>query len=218
MKFNFKGLKNIYSAALDSTDPTIAFEIQNGCGVFVFMMFLSKEEKEKNDKLFIYFRNIKTLHNIKLYGGHISGDFYAYINDELEGLIKRELQLQGGGGHAFNIENFLNDINNSIPEYLPSSVKGATLRDVWPSISNEMKEFVDEADKKILIGLKRLKENTKARDKTLRKLYLYVECQDNSIAEFIEKIKNKTLTLAWTNDPKKTPKSFSQLILDLSNK
>jgi len=114
--------------------------------------------------------------------------------------------------------NFLNGINNNITAHLPSSVKGDTLRATWPSISNNMKEFVDDADKDILIGIKKLKENTKARDKTLRKLYLYVESKDNSIPEFIDELKNKEFTLAWTNDPTHTPKSFSQLIIELSKK
>jgi hypothetical protein len=218
MKFNFTGLKHIYSDALDSTDPTIAFEIQNGAGVFVFMMFLSKEEIKKNDKLFLYFRNINTLQNIKLYGNHQSGDFYAYINQDLEELIRLELQLQGGIGNEFNLNNFLNNINNNIPLVLPSFTKGEILRRAWPDLAERMRDVVDDADKTILIGLKRLKKNTKARDKTLRKLYLYVESHDNSIASFIEEIKKKPFTLAWTNDPTKTPKTFAQLAIELSGK
>nr|MBO8919482.1 hypothetical protein [Proteus mirabilis] len=56
-------------------DPTIAFEIRLGAGCFVFMMFLSKEDSEQNDKLFIYYRNINTLSQLKLYGSHLGGDF-----------------------------------------------------------------------------------------------------------------------------------------------
>ncbi|ECJ9929903.1 hypothetical protein FQR38_23880, partial [Salmonella enterica] len=61
IKFNFSGLKAIYAEAWARKDPTIAFEIRLGAGCFVFMMFLSKEDSEQNDKLFIYYRNINTL-------------------------------------------------------------------------------------------------------------------------------------------------------------
>lgn len=217
MKYNFTGLKNIYSVAMDSVDPTIAFEINNGVGHFVFMMFLSKEEAQKNDRLFIYFRNINTLHNIKLYGSHKSGDFIAYINEVEIDLIRRELNLQGGE-QAFNIGGFLNAINSSIPQHLSPAVKGDTLRSTWPNVSNQMTEFVDDANKTILIGLKTLRENTRARDKTLRKLYLYVNGQDKAISDFIKEIKKRPLTLAWTSDPTKTAKSFAQLLMDFASK
>lgn len=103
---NFCRLKNIYSDAWPRKDPTIAFEIRLGAGCFVFMIFLSKEDNDKNDRLFIYFRNIETLHQIKLYGYHLGDSFDAYMSKKEEDLIRQELQLQRGG-KPFNLKIFL---------------------------------------------------------------------------------------------------------------
>jgi len=215
IKFNFSRLKNIYSDAWSKKDPTIAFEIRLGAGCFVFMIFLSKEDSDKNDRLFIYFRNIETLHQIKLYGYHLGGSFDAYISKKEEDLIRQELQLQGGG-NPFNFNAFLNELNDNIPQFLPPTVKGETLRNTWNYIRDDMKNIIDDADKTILIGLKRLPEESKPRDKTLRKLYLYINGHDNDISDFIEAIKERNITLAWTNDPTRTAKSFAQLLTDFS--
>lgn len=215
IKFNFSRLKNIYSDAWTRKDPTIAFEIRLGAGCFVFMMFLSKEDNDKNDRLFIYFRNIETLHQIKLYGHHLSGNFNAYISTKEEELIRQELQLQGEG-NPLNFNSFLDELNNSIPQFLPPTTKGETLRNTWDYIKDDMKNIIDDADKKILIGLKKLPEESQPRDKTLRKLYLYINGHDNDISDFIESIKERNITLAWTSDPTRTAKTFAQLLTDFS--
>lgn len=215
IKFNFSRLQNIYSDSWKRKDPTIAFEIRLGAGCFVFMMFLSKEDTDKNDRLFIYFRNIETLHQIKLYGYHLGGNFDAYISAKEEGLIRRELQLQGEG-NAFNFNVFLNELNDSIPQSLPATTKGETLRNTWDYIKDDMKSIIDDADKTILIGLKKLPVKSRPQDKTLRKLYLYINGYDNDISDFIESIKERNITLAWTSDPTRTAKSFAQLLTDFS--
>ena len=57
IKFNFNRLQNIYFATLNSDDKATAFDIQIGKGRFLFMMYLSDEDKEAKDTLFIYMRN-----------------------------------------------------------------------------------------------------------------------------------------------------------------
>ncbi|MEY0665297.1 hypothetical protein AB7281_21965 [Providencia rettgeri] len=214
-KFNFNKFKNIYSTALNSKDPTIAFEIRLGAGSFVFMMFLSKEDSDKNDRLFIYFRNIETLHQVKLYGNHLNGNFDIYIRKKEEDLIRQELCLSGGE-NPFDLDNFLTELNDNIPQYLPPTTKGETLRNTWGYIKDDMGNIIDDADKTILIGLKKLPDDKKPRDKTLRKLYLYINGHDNDISTFIESIKDRNITLAWTNDHTRTAKTFAQLLTDFS--
>ena len=45
IKFNFNRLQNIYFATLNSDDKATAFDIQIGKGRFLFMMYLSDEDK-----------------------------------------------------------------------------------------------------------------------------------------------------------------------------
>ncbi|WP_045853561.1 hypothetical protein [Raoultella terrigena] len=217
IKFNFNRLKNIYSDAWERNDPTIAFEIRIGVGCFVFMMFLSKEEADKNDKLFIYYRNINTLSQLKLYGHHLGGDFIAYITPKEEELIRKELQLRGGG-NPFDCTKFLSELNNSIPQFLPPSTKSETLQRTWPNIKSEMKSLVDDADKTILIGLKPLPKGHKPRDQTLRKLYIHANGVTDDITDFLQALKERNFTLAWTNDPTRTAKSFAQLLAEFASK
>ncbi|MFT8212028.1 MAG: hypothetical protein ACMZI0_18265 [Symbiopectobacterium sp.] len=107
-------------------------------------------------------------------------------------------------------------MNDNIPQFLPPTVKGKTLINTCDYINNDIKNIIDDADKTILIGLKRLPEESKPRDKTLRKLYLYINGHDNDISDFIEAIKERNITLAWTNDPTRAAKTFAQLLTDFS--
>lgn len=216
LKFNFSGLKEIYAEAWRRKDPTIAFEIRLGAGFFVFMMFLSKEDTEQNDKLFIYYRNINTLSQLKLYDHHLGGNFYAYITPKEEELIRQELQLQRGG-NPFNFNAFLNELNENIPQFLPPSIKADVIQRTLPNIRNEMRRLVEHADRTILIGLKNLPQGQKPKDKTLRKLYLYVDGVADEITSFIESIKSRNITLAWTDDPTRTEKTFAQLLADFNS-
>lgn len=79
-----------------------------------------------------------------------------------------------------------------------------------------MKRLVDDADRTILIGLKNLPEGNKPRDKTLRKLYLYVDGVTDEITSFLESIKSRNITLAWTDDPTRTAKTFAQLLAEFN--
>lgn len=56
MKFNFSGLSGIYNQALNNNERTLAFQINNGNGRFVFMMFFDETDNKSKDKLFIFLR------------------------------------------------------------------------------------------------------------------------------------------------------------------
>jgi hypothetical protein len=98
---NFNGLTYIYNQAIKDNEMTLAFQINNGNGRFVFMMFFDANDNESKDKLFIFLRNINFLVKLKMYGNHKKGDFNVYISDYIQGKIIEELQLNG---HYFNFE------------------------------------------------------------------------------------------------------------------
>ena len=83
-KFNFNKLKDIYNSTLRSNDKAIAFDIQINKGKFLFMMYLSDEDKESMDMLFIYMRNTKALLKLKMYGSHRKGKFEVYLNCQIK--------------------------------------------------------------------------------------------------------------------------------------
>lgn len=70
IEFNFNRLQNLYIATLHSFDKAMAFDIEIGRGRFLFMMYLSDEDKESKDMLFVYMRNTRILRKIKMYGNH----------------------------------------------------------------------------------------------------------------------------------------------------
>ncbi len=51
--FDFSRINNVYVSALREDRQTIVFEVRNGIGIFVFMMFFSEEDESK-DQLFLY--------------------------------------------------------------------------------------------------------------------------------------------------------------------
>ena len=49
MPFNFTGLAGVYREAYLRNDPTVAFELRNGRGRFVFLIFFSEEDSTVKD-------------------------------------------------------------------------------------------------------------------------------------------------------------------------
>lgn len=193
-KFNFNKLKDIYNSTLLSNDKAIAFDIQINKGKFLFMMYLSDEDKESMDMLFIYMRNTKALLKLKMYGSHRKGKFEVYIKkDERERIIK-ELSLSPNGNH-FDFNNFLSQLNEKIPLNMSQEDKIKILRRNKNIVSSL--GVVDEAEKTILIGVRKLSVG-KPRDKTLRKLYLYTDANEADIDELIKLLKKFNRTVAWT--------------------
>ncbi|ODP97000.1 hypothetical protein BGL48_15625 [Salinivibrio sp. SS3] len=197
-KFNLSGLEAIYNESLRRSEPTLAFEIVHGRGRFVFMMFFSKEDKESKDRLFVQLRNTQVFLELKAYGSHRKGDFIIYFKEQDEEAIINELMLDGGG-RSFSFERFLGELNRQIPNELPLQSKLDKIREVWPQVSPNLVNVVDEADKTNLIGIRKLPEGKKPKDKTLRKLYIHTNGSAEVISNLIDALKDASVTLAWTN-------------------
>jgi len=211
LKFNLDGLKHIYLEALQHSDPTLAFEIIQGRGRFVFMMFFSEEDKESKDRLFVQLRNTQVFLELKAYGSHRNGDFFIYIKDGDQVAIINELQL-GQDGHHFDFNVFLKRLNQQIPTSLPLQYKLDNIREVWPEVRNYLSKVVDQADKIFLMGIKKLPEGKKPQDKTLRKLYVYTNGSADVITNLITALKEARVTLAWTSNENVAEKSLAEIM------
>lgn len=198
---NFNGLTYIYNQAIKDNEMTLAFQINNGNGRFVFMMFFDANDNESKDKLFIFLRNINFLVKLKMYGNHKKGDFNVYISDYIQGKIIEELQLNGHYFN-FNFEEFLLELNNQIPNTYNRIQRIQTLRTIWNNLDNGfINTLVDEANRTILKGIIKLPINKSPREKTLRKAYNYIDANPDDISELIELLKNRNITLSWTDNP-----------------
>lgn len=194
IEFNFSNLKNLYSAALNSSDKTMAFDVAYGNGRSLFMMYLSEEDVDAKDKLFVFMRNTRVMREIKMYGNHIKGDFRVFFNEKLKEQFIQELQLGAGNG-GFDFQTFLGILNSRIPQEVSQAEKLRTLRN-----NRELfKAHVDEAEKTVLIGDMYV-ANGKPRDKTLRKLYLYTDSPSDEIENLITILKGLNRTLKWTTE------------------
>ncbi|MCT2387526.1 hypothetical protein [Erwinia pyrifoliae] len=211
--FNFSELKNIYSEAWTGKEHSLAFEVAIGRGRFVFMIFFSPEDKASSgEELYIHLRNVNSLMRLKLYGSRKNGAFNVYIRPDQEQMMIDELQLHRGGGH-FTFENLLNELNDSIPQRLDFRDKLNTIRDVWPDVGEKLSSVVDDADKTILIGIKKLPQGYHPREKTLRKLFMFTNSRADDVSAFISSLKKENYTLMWTNNTDKVAKSLADLML-----
>lgn len=200
MKFNFDGLKNIYTSAIARNERTLAFQINNGNGKFVFMMFYDEDDNDSKDSLFIFLRNTNFLVKLKMYGSHKNGTFDVYINDYIQKKLIGELQLENGREH-FVFEDFLASLNLQIPTILHYYERVAILREIWTNLDNNFRSsIIDESDKIILKGTVRLPDNKRPQEKTLRKLFFYVDADVEDISELINRLKERNITLSWTNN------------------
>lgn len=196
IEFNFSRLKNLYIATMHSFDKAMAFDINIGRGRFLFMMFLSDEDKESKDMLFVYMRNTRILQKIKMYGNHKKGTFKVYIEENVKNKFIQELQLTPNG-RKFDFIRFLSQLNENIPLEISQDVKVRTLRDN-KSIIRTL-NVVDESEKTVLIGDRHLSIGT-PQDKTLRKLYLYTDANPKDVTDLIKLLKKLNRTVAWTTE------------------
>ncbi|SOU05523.1 hypothetical protein [Xanthomonas arboricola] len=215
IKFNLTGLGDIYKESIRRSEPTIAFEIIQGKGRFVFMMFFSEEDKESRDRLFVQLRNTKNLLRLKLYGSHRNGDFYIYFDEFDKKAVIDELMLTGTGG-VFIFEEFLGQINRQIPDQLPLQVKIDKIREIWPEVGQKLINVVDRADKVNLMGIKKLPVGSKPQDKTLRKLYIHTIGSASVITDLIGALRRANCTLAWTSRDVEEV-SFSELMKKINS-
>lgn len=194
--FNLNKLENIYKEALESFDKSFAVELKIAQGEFLLMMFISEEDEETKDFLFIYMRNSNVLKRVKMYGNHSKGCFQIYMTNALETAIFKELNLRKSNGN-YNIEKFIEQLNIAIPYHLNYADKIKCLRSNRNIIDDI--NVVDESEKTVLIGDKKVSHG-KPRDKTLRKLYLYTNANPKDIDVLIKLLKSLNRTVAWTTE------------------
>ncbi|ELJ8549544.1 hypothetical protein SNE95_003410 [Vibrio cholerae] len=201
-KFNFSGLSPLFNESLERDEQTIAFEVKNGKGSFLFLMFFDKDDSETQDQLFVFLRNTRFMLELKLYGAHKKGQFDVYIKPWQEERIKSELGI--GLGHSttpFDFVHFLTDLNSSFPASLPLTKKIENLRKNWSVIKSDLpKRVIKEEDKTVLIGEKRLPDGQSPSERTLRKLYLHTQGDPNDIERLIKCLKAAKMTVAWTTE------------------
>lgn len=223
-EFNLSGLRQIWMDAYKKREPTLAFELHDGVGRFVFMMFFAEEDQEtqnskhgQNDQLFVFLGNTNTLLQFKTYGSHRNGIFKIFVNRFDLLAIRKELGIQGGIV-PFNINRFLQNINSRIPQNLPLEKTIETLRREKKAFEEhpELKAHVDESSKIYLIGPKRLPPGHHPREKTLRKLYIYLKHSSNTVAQFIRALKSVNQTVAWTDDKSKANFDIFNMMRELT--
>lgn len=208
-KFNLTGLAGVYNQALDNDEKTVVFEVPIEQGVFVFMMFFDDDDKSK-DMLYLFLKRTGHMLDFKMYAHHKNGDFYIYIKPSDIQAIKNELNIQGGN-KPFDVLSFLGKVNNLIPSSLPFADKVKNLKRIWPRVSTHLSNVLHEADKIYFIGLRDLsRTKKKPSERTLRKLYLYVDASPETIKQFIVSLKAQQKTCCWTSD-KHREKEFSLL-------
>jgi len=198
--FNLARLGPLYNEAFERDEKTLAFEVSNGRGRFLFLMFFDEDDTDTNDQLFLYLRNIKRMLRIKLYGFHPRGQFDIYIKPWQIEKIKEELGIESGGQSPFCIEKFLFNLNSLIPATLPLRAKIENLRRNWQEVRPHLPDrVVKEEHKTVLIGEKRVTNGT-PKEKTLRKLYLHTEGDPDDITMLINCLKAANMTVAWTTE------------------
>ncbi|USP08035.1 hypothetical protein L1S45_12610 [Aeromonas dhakensis] len=208
-KYDLPGLKGVFREAIQRNEPTIVFELNNGRGKFLFMMFFDSEDEKAKDQLFIFMRNTQRMVKLKLYGNHSSGQFSLYLEEYVKDWFKKELLIENSNFfNTFDFDTFFTKLNDSIPSSISLQAKIVKIRECWASVTAKLpKEIVDENEKTILLGDRPLPSNKKPREQTLRKLYLYSDGNAEDITTLINNLKRLNRTVAWTNDIKKLDKA-----------
>lgn len=218
-KFDLNGLKEIYNESIKRQEKTLVFEVSNGKGRFLFMMFFDDADKSTKDLLYIFLKNTKKMIQLKMYGNHPKGIFNIYIDEYKRKMIIDELMIgMEFSKSTFNFNTFFANLNNCIPKTLSLQNiidKFRESKDII--ISNIPSDIIDEIHKNILIGPKGLPKYKKPQEKTLRKLYLFAEEDDSRIiSQFIERLKSLNITVAWTDEKSKISANIHSLLMSLS--
>lgn len=194
---SLNSLFGVWSEAMARNEPTIAFEVRNGRGRFLFMMFFDPEDKATKDRLLVFLQNTRHMLELTLYGAHERGQFDIYLKRRDVDAIKRELELEGDTGLPFDEARFVSALNAVLPASLPLAAKVETLRANMPAIQDRLSTILDDHHKTELIGERQLPQQQRPREKTLRKLYLYSTDAPEAVAVYIEGLKKRNCTLAW---------------------
>lgn len=195
--YSMNGFFGVWSEALERDEPTVAFEIRNGRGRFLFMMFFDPEDEKTNDKLLLFLQNTRYMLRLKLYGAHDKRDFRLFLEDWQVDKIKRELQLERGDGPVFDIAKLLAALNANIPQSIPLAEKIKLLRGNRAAYQDELANILDFHRRTELIGERQLSPKQTPRERTLRKLYLYSARSPEDVAAYIDDLKRRNCTVCW---------------------
>ena len=217
INFDFSGINSIYVTAIKEDRRTIVFEVRNGRGIFVFMIFFSADDESK-DQLFFFLARTGRMLQIKMYGRHEPHEshlnkFSIYLTDQHQQYILDELGILDGRGVGFDFNNFLKDINANIPQKLSFSelqTNCKTHKDAF--LKPQLSSVIDRADRIYLIGPRQLPAGKKPQEKTLRKLYLHIEADPNVLERFIVELKRLNKTVAWSNNPERAMGNIRQML------
>jgi hypothetical protein len=213
--YNLGRLAAIYRDAIQHREPTLAFEVRHGAGRFVFLMFFSEEDEASRDRLFLFLRNTNYMLELKLYGNHLAGGTKIYLTPEKERRIWEELRVRPGTMN-FDWERFVGELNDAIPQKLALQATLEELRRVWPNVRDRLPNVLDEAEKTVLVGIRRLSASQRPRDRTLRKLYLYTNGSAADISRLIQALAGANITLVWTNEEGAEGRSFADILADVA--
>jgi len=217
--FDLSRINSVYVSALREDRQTIVFDVRNGVGVFVFMMFFSKQDESK-DQLFLYLARTQYMLQFLMYGRHKAirpedNKFLVYINPNDIQHIREELDLHGGG-RAFDLQNFLQELNNAIPQELSFAQLRQNCQAHRAAFSDpKLRKAVDQNEKIYLIGPRQLPKDKKPQEKTLRKLYLHVGGEAAVLQRFIEELKRRNKTLAWTDERERANGDIRSILNDM---
>lgn len=221
IEFNFDGLHPVVVEAVKRHEPSVAFALTDGPGKFVFLLFLVTDSKGgivwPGLELFILLGRTQRMLRLKLFGNHFrKGDFKVWLDADKERAIRKELGLEeAGSGPAFVLKDFLAKLNGMIPTTLPLAAKIEAIQRERPAIEAHCKDYLDEASKVYLLGVKTLPEGSNPREETLRKLYM-LDVDPADIAALIGHLKRIRWTVCWTATKPSSDK-FAEVFAKVAN-
>lgn len=194
IEFDLNKMSGIYLETIKSPEKAVAFDLNYAKGRFLFMIFLSDEDKESKDKLYVYMRNTRCLLELKMYGNHFKDKFLIYFNDGDQSKFINEMELNANDGKSFKFEDFLEYINSKIPSTISRIDRKNNLRNNCAIINK-----ISDDEKTVFIGPRKLSVGH-PQDKTLRKLYLYTDADVKKIDKLIKHLLSVNTTIAWTTE------------------
>lgn len=217
--FNFTGLHALCVEARDRHQGTIAFEANNGKGLFVFVVWIHENEKGTLDwtdvRLVLLLVRTQKVISRKLYGSHLAGgEFNVWFSEDHARLIRAELGIEDAGSGHFSLPAFLGALNAAIPQSLSLFATVNVIRRRQAVLRPELRDAVDEAQKIYLLGCRQLRAPQHPRERTLRKLYM-LQRDPQAIVDFIRVLRDKNVTVCWT-DKRPSSDAFGRLRSQLS--
>lgn len=122
------------------------------------------------------------------------------------------------GGSAFVLQNFLAKLNAMIPVSIPLEAKIDAIRSEQALVETHCTDYVEEATKIHLLGIRVLQPGYMLREETLQKLYM-LKAKKEDIAALIRSLKTIHWTVCWTaNEPtgEKIAEAFAKTAAEMN--